>query len=309
MKSRLPFYLTLSVFAVACGGDSGDAGAMAESEAEAEAEVVVDDAAAVAAIAEGFVTHYNLHHASMVADLYTDEGIRLNANGEVNEGRDAIAASMEVAMGASPTLAVTPAEQRIIGDWAVTRGTYGVEVTPEGMEMMAYGGSYLSVAQKMDGEWKIALTITNYDSPRPDGWNWIAPDSDSEPVTDGPFAELIAGYMTHYNLGHAGMVADYYAEDASVAFADGPWLEGRAAITAGLEDAMAAGSPQLTVHNAGTWDMGESMYLDGGWYEVAVTTPDGEMTRGGTYVSVVSRGDDGSSQIHWMVSNGWPAGM
>lgn len=307
MTVRVPLlYLTLAVLPLACAGDR-DSGAMEES--EGEAAVGMDDAAAVAAITDEFVAHYNLHHASMVADLYKDDGIRLNANGSIDEGREAIAASLEATMAAAPVLSVTPADQKLIGDWAVTRGTYSVDANPEGMDAVTYGGSYLSVAEKVDGEWKIALTITNYDAPRPEGWAFADPGEAPDEVMDGPFADLISGYQTHYNLGHPSMVADYYADDAAVAFADSPMIQGRAAIEAALEQAMVQGSPQLEVHNAGTWDLGDGWYIDGGWYEVTASTPDGERARSGTYVTLASIAEDGTATIHWMVTNGWPADM
>ena len=73
-----------------------------------------------------------------------------------------------------------------------------------------------------------------------------------------------------------------------------------------LEERMAMSGSQLAIHDAGTWDLGEGWYIDGGWYSLTFTTPDGEMVRGGSYVTLASKADDGSSQMQWVVTNGGP---
>jgi uncharacterized protein (TIGR02246 family) len=308
MKSRIALFLALGVFAVACSGDSGDAGAMAD-DAEPAATAEVDADAAVAAALEefraGYVQHYNLHHASMVADLYTDEALTLMANGEVNTGREAITASLENAMAGNPTLEVQTEEQMIFGDRAVVRGVYGIEMAPEGMDPGMTGGHYMSVFENVDGEWKLGMVITNHNAPPGDDAVMVPPPEDGPPpdLTEGPQVELAAAWAQHYNLGHPSMVADFHTDDGVTMWANQPMAEGRAAIEAGLAGAIETMSPQITIHPVNVEDLGDGWALHLGWYELTGTTPEGDVAQSGAYLNLTMTGDDGQPKIHWSLSH------
>ena len=260
MKSRLPLYL----FAVACSRDAGAIGEDAEPAVEVDA-----DAAAVAAIEDlraGYVQHYNLHHPSMVADYYTDDAVTLLADGSVNDGREAILAMLEAAMGGNPTLAVETHDQMVFGDRAVARGGYTVDIAPEGAEAMSLSGHFMGVYDNAGGEWKLSSLLTNYDAPPPEG-TLVTPEDEAPPdLEDHAWADMTAAWGTHFNLGHASMVADLYAEDAVVMWGDAPLREGRAAITAALEEDMAEGSPHIELHDVMLRDLGDGWHVGMGWY-------------------------------------------
>ena len=103
---------------VACGGAAEEPVADTAA-AAAAAEAPMDDAAAITALAEEFVLHYNLHHASMVNDYYTEEGVVLAANGSVLLGAEARLAYLEAEMAGDPTLAVETDDVAVFGDVAV----------------------------------------------------------------------------------------------------------------------------------------------------------------------------------------------
>ena len=67
---------------------------------------------------------------------------------------------------------------------------------------------------------------------------------------------------------------------------------------------------QIEIHDVGTLDLGGGWALDGGWFVVTATTPDGPMAQEGTYMNLVRQQPDGTWKIHWAVSNGHmrPAG-
>ena len=119
--------------------------------------------------------------------------------------------------------------------------------------------------------------------------------------------DLVAGFVQHYNMGHASVVAGLFADSAIAAFADNPLSRGRAAIAAYLTAEIAQGSPQLTVHDVHTDMLPGGWAIDGGWYEVKATAPSGPMTRTGAYMLLASQQPDKTWKIHWFASNGGPA--
>ena len=116
----------------------------------------------------------------------------------------------------------------------------------------------------------------------------------------------MAAYTQHYNLGHASVVAGLYTDSAFSAFGDAPAKQGRAAIQAYLTEQMAQGSPQLTIHEVGTTEFPDGWAIDGGWFEVKATTPQGPAARMGGYMLLARRGADNSWKIHWSVTNSGP---
>ena len=298
MKIRIVAPVILTLFLVSCGGDVG------EADAPAAAEMSPDEQA-LAELREAWAQHYNLHHASMVADYYAEDAVALGADGSVSEGRDAIEAALETQMEGSPTVTLPPpGETMVFGDRAVSMGSYEIETTPAGSDPMSISGSYLISFSKESGEWEITSLVSNYDSPRPEGWAY-ASMGDEPPEDEGTMTDLVEGYARHWNLGHPSMVADYYTEDAKVAFSDSPVVTGRAAVASELEESMTESPLEITIHDVATWELGEGWALDGGWYQM--DAPDGgDPMQAGTYLILCKQADDGSWQIHWLVSNGHP---
>ena len=117
---------------------------------------------------------------------------------------------------------------------------------------------------------------------------------------------LTADWVTHYNMGHPSMVADYHTEDGVAARAGAPPVSGRDAITASLEASMAGGEgAHLTIHDMGTEMVAEGWAIDGGWYTVNAGEG-GDLLRMGTYFALAREDDDGW-KLHWSINNGWPA--
>lgn len=105
---------------------------------------------------------------------------------------------------------------------------------------------------------------------------------------------LRASYEEHYDMGHADVVADMYAEDAVALLADGGVYDGREAIAAHLAEELAA-SPDLALEqlDAIVGADGEMAVTIGTW-DVTVTPEEGdEMTYGGHYMTANGRTVDG----------------
>ncbi len=301
MKLRLPVIL-MAGLALACAGDTGET-----ADDTAEMAAMAADEAAIEQIRADYVTHYNMHHASMVADMFSDSAVFLAADGAVDMGKAAIMAGLEADMAGTPNLSINTAETMVLGDYAVARGTYSVTTTPPEGEAMTLTGNYMTMFARENGAWKIGAVVTNLDAPPPEGFPW-AEGVAEPPPEEGQLTDLYAAYAQHYNLGHASMVADLYTEDGVASFANEAPVSGRAAIEARMAEQMAEGNPQLTIHAVGSEILGE-WALDGGWYELSMTTEAGPVTTTGAYMLLARRAEDGSWKIHRSITNNRPAAM
>lgn len=300
MKLRPAPFLLPALLVLGCGGDAGESEAVVEETAEREMSAEEAGMAAIDALGDAFEEHYNMGHASMVADLHADDAIRLMADGGIYSGRDEILASLESAVAGSPSLTINRGDTKIIGDHAVSHGTWAVEATAESGEAVTQSGAYMSVARRMGDDWKIVASLTNYDAAPPEGFEFEAPPEDGpEDLVDGPTADIIDYYQTHYNMGHASMVADLFVEDGVAAFAMAPPAVGREAVEATIAAGIEAGN-QITIHDVNTEDLGDGYYLDMGWYEI----DPGDAPSWGTYMVLAHRADDGTGKIVWAASNG-----
>ena len=287
-----------------CASDAGEEGT-AENAASEEVAASSADEAALDEIRASYVQHYNLHHAPVVADLYADSSVALTADGGIYENKPAILAWLEESMAASPTLDLNGIETRVFGDYAVALGAYSVQATPPGGESMTNSGHYLTVFNRTDAGWKIVGVITNFDSERPADFPYVEAPGE-EPPEEGTMKSFTDAWAQHFNLGHASVVAGYYEDDAKASFTDSPLYEGKAAIEAALTESLSTGSPQITIHDVYTMDLGDGYAADFGWYELTFNAEGQAMQQAGTYVVLNHQQPDGSYKIQWHVSNGQP---
>jgi uncharacterized protein (TIGR02246 family) len=307
MNARFPIVLLAAVIGVACAAEPD------QQEAQGAAEVAEPsaDEAALEQLRADYVTHYNQHHAAIVADMFTDSAFGLWADGTVTMGKPAFLADLEQEMASAPTLGLQTGDVMVFGDYAVSRGTYDVTFTPPGATAITLAGSYLTHFEKSADAWKINGVITNLNAPPPEGLPAADTAETEPPPEDGTMKELGAQWSRHYAAGDWAALAAMYTEDAVVAFTEAPALEGRAAIQARFtERSGALTERQIQIHDVGTLDLGGGWALDGGWYTVTATSPEGPMTQEGTYMHLLRQQPDGTWKIHWAVSNGHmtPAG-
>jgi uncharacterized protein (TIGR02246 family) len=301
-RSAIPVVFGLLI--TACAPEAEQA---AEEMADATTQEYESVGGLIATLASNYEEHYNLGDASMVADLYTDDAIVLGANSAVSHGRDAIAASIGGFITAfSPVVTINPAEQLTAGDWVVDRGSYTQEISPEGADAVTLTGYYIGISTRTEGGLRLHRLAINTDAPPPiplPGPEMV----ETEAMSGGPLADLIASYAEHYNMAHAPMVADLYTEDGVAMFAERPAASGRAAIEASIAEAMAEGSPQLTIIDSETIELGDGLAVDRGHFTVEVTVEGESVTRSGTYLVVCRETDDGTWKLHWGLTNFAPA--
>jgi len=299
MKVRNLLVLFLSVtFATACAAQDEAGSETAEAGAETSYDTSTDEAA-LDALRASYAEHYNLGHADMVAAHYAEDAVTVFANGGVQLGREEIEAGLVEAI-AGNSVTIDRDAIHVSGDNAVARGHFSITTPVEGAEPVVVSGQYMTFFVRVDGEWKIQVVASNYDSePTPEMvMGTISPNVDDE--EDSTMDGLMTAYETAFAAGDASAVAMLYTEDAHVSFANQSVVEGRAAVEARLAELM---SGTADIHAKGTIDLGDGWMVNGGWYEVA--TDDGNSV--GNYLLLASTADDGSHQIHWLVSNGRPA--
>lgn len=304
---RFSALLTCSLLIGACsGGESygNEAGAVSEL---VPGEVSESDRAGLEAVREYYETHYNMHHPEMVAETFVaEEGGAMWADGTIADGREGVLASLQANMAGSPTLDLDATDYMVFGDVAVGHGQYSVETTPPDMETMSMSGHWIAYFNRQpDDTWKIGWVTSNYSHAWPEGAT-AGPQPAEPPANAGTMTELVQDWATHYNMGHPDMVADFHTEDGFAAFSEGPVLNGRDAIEAALAERLEAAPVDIEIHDVETMDLGDGWAMDGGWYQLNAKDS-GEMVRAGGYMALARQADDGSWQLHWVVTNGYPA--
>lgn len=307
MLVRLSPLLLAGVLAAGCAPDADEQAEAPAAEATAESATAADEAA-IEQISADYVTHYNMQHADVVANLYADSAFALFADGANRMNRAEVLEDLQADVAGAPTLDLTTGDVMVMGDNAVGHGTWSVRTTMEGAaEPMTVGGHYMTYFVRVNGEWKIGGVITNFGESPPAGMPMVGPEGDPPP-DEGTMGEMVNAYVQAFNAGDAAAVSNMYTEDGFHAYANLPPAQGRSAIASTLQDRFAAGQPTIEIHDVGTVDLGNGWAIDGGWY---VMTAPGEggatMAQNGAYLNLLQRQTDGTWKIHWGVSNGNPA--
>jgi len=156
--------MATALFLTACARKEPEPAAKAPTRAEAEA--------AVNAIRDGYVTGTNAGDAASVANLFTNDGVRMPPNKPAEAGKDAIQSGLQAELGEYNEVLTAPIDEvEVAGGWAFARGSYTLALTPKaGGKAVEDSGKWLNVMQlQPDGSWKIARHIWNSNNPPPAG--------------------------------------------------------------------------------------------------------------------------------------------
>jgi uncharacterized protein (TIGR02246 family) len=119
---------------------------------------------------EAYIAAQNAGDAAALTALFTDDAVLMPANAPAASGNEAIQAHFQTLLDqVTSELVVSQEEVEVAGDWAFSRGTHTVKLTPKaGGETMEDTGKYLNILKRQpDGSWKIARHIWNSDKPLP----------------------------------------------------------------------------------------------------------------------------------------------
>ena len=287
IRTLAPFALALTI---ACGGAEMEEAATEEmTEAMDDAPAMLDADAAMATITDYWQTHYNMGHGSMVASKFVEDGVLWGSSGAMLYGREAIGEGLQSRMDAgSSEIAIHPGAAMGFGDQVVARGHY---VLTGGDARNS--GYYIGVAENVDGEWALKGMVANLDTP--DQTMSAGAMMDMPEGMGGDLVQESSDYfVTHYNMGHASMVANTFTEDAVAMLPGERAREGRAAVEEGLQALFDAG---VMFSGMSTWSAHD---LDEG-HAVGIGTYGTEDGSGGHYAALYSRSEDGSLMLHWFL--------
>ena len=287
IRTLAPFALAMTI---ACGGAEMEEAATEEmTEAMDDAPAMPDADAAMATITDYWQTHYNMGHGSMVASKFVEDGVLWGSSGAMLYGREAIGEGLQSRMDAgSSEIAIHPGAAMGFGDQVVARGHY---VLTGGDARNS--GYYIGVAENVDGEWALKGMVANLDTP--DQTMSAGAMMDMPEGMGGDLVQESSDYfVTHYNMGHASMVANTFTEDAVAMLPGERAREGRAAVEEGLQALFDAG---VMFSGMSTWSAHD---LDEG-HAVGIGTYGTEDGSGGHYAALYSRGEDGSLMLHWFL--------
>jgi len=283
---------------VACGPSSDEQANAGAQPAANPAEAAIDQ------LRSSYVELYNQHDAAGVADLYTDSALVLAADQSVRQGRPAVLAALEQEAAGSPTVSLAATHTMVFDDNAVEIGEYTNQFG--GDQPITLAGNYLSFLQQVNGQWKIAGLITNLSSEPPAGFA-LDTTSITPPADDGAMQALVDGYTKAFDSSDWAALASEYTSDATVAFSMAPLVMGQDSIRQRFEERFGqTANPSIVIHDVDTMPMANEYSLDGGWYVVKATTPDGAITQTGSYINLLQRQPDESWKIMWGVTNGYP---
>ena len=141
-----------------------------QPEPEAEATNEANDMAALDGLRGEFIAAYNAGDASILASLFTEDGVVMPPNSSAANGKEAVQSFYAVHFEQfTGTLAVSSEEHEVAGDWAFERGSYTVTLTPKaGGTPTDDEGKYLLISRRQpDASWRIARHIWNSNNPVP----------------------------------------------------------------------------------------------------------------------------------------------
>jgi uncharacterized protein (TIGR02246 family) len=258
----------------------------------------------------------NGHDTDAILALYADDDATAMApNQPALAGKEAIRGWLDT-LFAQGTVQVAnqAAEIQVSGDWAFSRGTYTLSVTPEEGEPAAEAGEWISISKRQaDGSWKAVRNIWNTDSPPPGvdpPPGAAAAEAEEVPPPETPvcvdsLAAADQAFVDNVVAGDVAAVVALHTETARRVPPDLPAVVGRPALTGYVQTFVDLFEPRdLTVTQAGNQAAGD-WGLTWGVYEFAYTLKEGGETFSGNgkYVTVDRLGDDGCWRYEWVLWN------
>lgn len=162
MNTRfMGFAALLGLTALACQPAAQEAATAALTDA---------DIAAIESLPAQWAEHAKMGHASVVADLYTEDAMELPPNEPMHRGRAAIMERLESDFAGLEDITITADETEGAAGIAYTRGTYSATFMEEGMEEpFTDTGKWIGIShQQADGSWLLSRLIWNSDQPLPE---------------------------------------------------------------------------------------------------------------------------------------------
>jgi len=158
-----PSVLLVLCFAFSCQKQGEQVAEEAKPAADVEADID-----AINEVLNQYANGINTGDLDLWISLWADDGIQMAPDAPAVVGKEQIRAKYEsIFPQFNLNMTVTLKEMKVAGDWAFTRGTYTLSMTPkEGGETIKIDGKSLAILERQaDGTWKIARDCFNYNAP------------------------------------------------------------------------------------------------------------------------------------------------
>ncbi|HVS13228.1 MAG TPA: SgcJ/EcaC family oxidoreductase [Thermoanaerobaculia bacterium] len=261
------------------------------------------DEAAARALAESWDATWLLADADAMAALFTEDAVRLPADGPIQQGREAIRAEVaETFTEVTPVTSANPVSAlQVAGDWAWTYGTFtGSDRVAGSDEVVEESGRWLSILSRTPEGWRYRVDSWNYDTPY---------EGEAEPLSShalqsadgrrvGPTTDveaieaLVQSWETATVAGDVDAHLSRYAADAVRINDRGPLDVGADAIRATYE--ATEGTTQEADATIDAIEVGDDWAWAHGHWGIAFTGPDGATGHDtGKWITVLQRTADG----------------
>ena len=124
--------------------------------------------AAIRAMGEKYAEYVNSGDLERYMSVWAEEGIQMPPNAPAVSSRESIRlAMMPLFDGFHLKMSINDQEIKIAGDWAYSRGTYALDMTPKaGGDSIHVDGKALTIWQRQpDGSWLISRDCFNSNIP------------------------------------------------------------------------------------------------------------------------------------------------
>jgi ketosteroid isomerase-like protein len=301
MKTTLGFLLAMSLLLFACG--QAEERQDASPPTEPLVEPVVDEAAAVRAVAESWDPIANAKDLDGMMRLFAAGSVRLNAGEPAVVGAEAIRADFAAGWAASDTVGSNPVDEvQVAGSWAFARGTFVDRATSHDTgEVTEERGKWVSILRKTADGWKYQIDSWNRDAPAGIGAIGEPTDRGELPpvVTPANAAEeavLAAGaaWDAANNAADVDALLALYTADA-IRMSDGqPMVQGAEALRRDFEALFAAQTPNGVGVTRGIEVEGDWAYAWGTWTDRPTIKATGEvLEEAGKWINVLRASPDG----------------
>ena len=128
------------------------------------------DLRAIDLVRDAHVNALNSGDANAWIAQFTDDGVQMPPNAPANCGRARISSWSRGLLGQfNVRFALTVEEIRVLGEWALERGTYSISLNGKaGGPALKDVGKYITVYQRKPADgWRMARDIWNSDNPSP----------------------------------------------------------------------------------------------------------------------------------------------
>jgi ketosteroid isomerase-like protein len=300
MRKTLSCVLSTSLFLFACGQAEE-----AQDAAPPPAAPVVDEAAAVRAVAESWDPIANAENLDGMMGLFAADAVRLNAGEPAVVGAEAIRAEFAAGWAANDSVGSNPVDEvQVAGDWAFARGTFVDSTTAADTgEVTEERGKWVSIFRKTADGWKYHLDSWNRDAPPS-----AVPTGAAEPADRGvlppvvtaanPAEEAIladgAAWDAANNAGDVDALVALYAADAIRMSDAQPMIQGAEALRSDFEAGFAAQTPNGAGVTRGIEVDGDWAYAWGTWTDRPTIKATGEVRdEAGKWVNVLRASPEG----------------